>query len=156
MFGDNQEPLIYVDGLKWGSTAQLQGMLVMDFDSIIFLRGPQGSLYGTNNGVILLATRRADRIFEKREETNVRKFTPLGYQTKVKFYSPKYETQEEKDNPNRDFRNTLYWNPCIKTDSLGKASFNFYTDDRKNNMNIRIEGLLLDGTPFVKDFTLKR
>lgn len=156
MKGVPEEPFLYVDGMKWQSTAQLQGMFVMDFDSMIFLRGSQGALYGTNNGVILLATRRVDRIFEKREKTNVRKFTPLGYQTKVKFYSPKYETLEEKDNPNRDFRNTIYWNPCIKTDSTGKASFNFYTDDRKNNMNVRIEGLLLDGTPFVKDITLKK
>ncbi len=156
MDGTNQEPYLYVDGLKWRGTYELYYMKVMDFDSMIFLRGAQGAIYGTNNGVILLATRRADQIFEERVKTNVRKFSPLGYQTNVKFYSPKYETQEEKDGPNKDFRNTLYWNPCIKTDSLGKASFNFYTDDRKNNMNVRIEGLLLDGTPFVKDITLKR
>ena len=81
---------------------------------------------------------------------------PTGYQTKVKFYSPKYLTKAEKESPKKDFRRTLYWNPDVLTDINGNASFSFYTDDNLNTLNVRIEGMLIDGTPLVGDFKINR
>lgn len=155
MSGPSQ-PLVYVDHMRWESTAQLDmyGYTVMDVENIAFLRGNEGAIYQSLNGVILITTRRGREI-QSQQRTNVQKIYPTGYQTKVKFYSPKYSTYMEKMAPQKDYRNTLYWNPCVKTDSSGNGNFSFYTDDKINTLNVRIEGLLLDGTPIVKDFNLK-
>ncbi len=155
MSGPSQ-PMLYVDHMQWQSTAQLDmyGLTVMDLENIAYLRGNEGAIYRSLNGVILITTRRG-RGAQNQISSNVQKIYPIGYQTKIKFYSPKYSTYLEKMSPQKDYRNTLYWNPCVKTDSTGKGGFDFYTDDKVNTINVRIEGLLMDGTPLVKEFKIK-
>ncbi|MDD2358708.1 MAG: hypothetical protein PHX13_12430, partial [Thiovulaceae bacterium] len=130
------------------------GLTLDDVENIAFLRGTAGAMFNTLNGVILITTRRAVNLTDKKA-INIKKVSPLGYQQKTSFYSPKYPVNKHLENNIPDIRNTLYWNPCIKTDNSGKANFNFYTNDKSNTINVRIEGLLIDGTPLVKDIVLR-
>ena len=50
----------------------------------------------------------------------------MGYSVIRKFYSPRYYTQLPIE-IKKDFRSTLYWNPIVRTDSLGKASVFHFT-----------------------------
>lgn len=151
------QPLVYVDQMQWGDTGQLDayGMKVIDLENIAFLKGNEGAMYRSLNGVILITTRRGMGT-ENKKNSNIQKVYPTGYQTKVKFYSPKYLTKAEKESPKKDFRRTMYWNPDVLTDINGNASFSFYTDDNLNTLNVRIEGMLIDGTPLVGDFKINR
>ena len=76
---------------------------------------------------------------------NIRKIEWLGYQRPVEFYSPKYETIDEKNAEKPDLRTTLYWNPSIQTDENGEASFDFYTADESTTYSVIIEGITNDG-----------
>jgi hypothetical protein len=162
------EPLLYVDRIRWDSTNLLDmlGMKVLFAENIIFLRGNEGAMYGTLNGVILITRSLRNGIdsfkgisnydMRNRVNSNIKKIYPTGYQTKIKFYSPKYSTPAQLSSTEKDMRRTLYWNPCVKSDFTGKGFFSFYTDDKLFPLNVRIEGLLLDGTPVVKDFKINR
>ena len=91
------------------------------------------------NGAIVINTKKG--FVEKNSlNKNMQVFTPIGYQQNVEFYSPVYETKEQRDNTSTDLRSTIYWNPCIYTDSLGVANLTFYSADSSSNYGIIIEG----------------
>uniref|UniRef100_UPI00101CCAB1 TonB-dependent receptor n=1 Tax=Parabacteroides goldsteinii TaxID=328812 RepID=UPI00101CCAB1 len=69
----------------------------------------------------------------------------LGYQKPAAFYSPKYETMQQKENPMPDLRTTLYWNPKVQTDEQGNASVEFYTADSEAPFSVVVEGITDDG-----------
>ena len=72
--------------------------------------------------------------------------TPLGYQLPVEFYSPKYETAAQREDRTKpDLRTTIYWNPDVRTDTDGQASFGFYAGDNATTYSIVIEGVTDDG-----------
>lgn len=48
-------------------------------------------------------------------------FAPFGFKQETEFYSPKYETAQQKNDPVPDLRTTLYWNPEIH--ASGTVSF---------------------------------
>lgn len=79
------------------------------------------------------------------------KYTPLGYQKPEKFYQPKYELQEVRDNlAIPDERTTIYWQPFIRIEKDGKVHFSFYTADFSTTYSVIIEGITDNGLPFRK------
>ena len=76
---------------------------------------------------------------------NIRRIDWPGYQRPEEFYSPKYETPQEKNSFNEDLRTTLYWNPGVITNENGEASFDFYTADTETTYSVVIEGITNDG-----------
>jgi hypothetical protein len=68
-----------------------------------------------------------------------------GLQRQREFYSPVYETQNEKESRIPDLRNLLYWSPSVKTSKDGKQQLSFYTSDLKANFAIVVQGLTSDG-----------
>ena len=59
---------------------------------------------------------------------------------------PVYGRIEKNPDLNRpDFRNTLYWNPDIRTDENGKAMIEFYTSDDVSDYVLMIRGFTGDG-----------
>jgi hypothetical protein len=61
------------------------------------------------------------------------------------FFSPVYETNEQKISRLPDSRNLLYWSPNVNTDSAGKAKIEFYTSDQPGDYIIQVQGLNKDG-----------
>jgi hypothetical protein len=61
------------------------------------------------------------------------------------FISPSYATKESLKSRIPDFRNTLYWNPCITPGIDGKVMVEFWTSDVKSNYIINIQGITSDG-----------
>jgi len=47
-----------------------------------------------------------------------------------------------------DYRNTLYWNPIVKTDNNGKSRIRFWSSDNKSDYLLTIQGLDSNGKPF--------
>lgn len=67
-----------------------------------------------------------------------------GYSVIRRFYSPNYENlpaQEIRD----DFRNTLYWNPMIKTNSMGDANVCYYNSNQDGEVQVVVEGVTSGG-----------
>jgi hypothetical protein len=61
------------------------------------------------------------------------------------FVSPDYSSAGQKDTHIPDFRNTLYWNPGIKTDKTGKASLEFWSSDIASSYEINVQGITQEG-----------
>jgi len=86
---------------------------------------------------------------------NTIKYTPLGYQTPVEFYSPKYETVEEKNSTTPDLRTTIYWKPDVITSDTGEAEIEFYSADATSTYYIIIEGVSENGELIYYKDTIK-
>jgi len=67
------------------------------------------------------------------------------YEPGFTFTAPDYTAFDKQLSRVPDFRNTLYWNPLVKTDKSGKASIEFWTCDIKSNYVICIQGVTSDG-----------
>ena len=63
------------------------------------------------------------------------------------FTSPEYSSAVNKQNRIPDFRNTLFWNPSLKTDEEGRANVEFWSSDFKSDFEINIQGFTVDGSP---------
>jgi hypothetical protein len=72
-------------------------------------------------------------------------FSPLGFQTPIEFYAPKFDTPESQQQSTRDLRTTIHWQPVVQTDDLGRVSFEFFTADEATSYTVIIEGLTNDG-----------
>ncbi len=64
------------------------------------------------------------------------------------FVSPDYSEAQTMESRIPDYRNTLYWNPSVKTDKEGKARVEFWSSDNKADYLINIQGITRDGKPF--------
>ncbi len=68
-----------------------------------------------------------------------------GLQLQREFYSPRYETQPQRQSRMPDQRTLLYWNPSVTTAADGKQQLEFYTSDQAGNFQIVVEGMTQDG-----------
>jgi hypothetical protein len=64
-----------------------------------------------------------------------------GLQLQRSFYAPEYGSKERLDSKLPDFRNTLYWNPFLRTDKEGNTNLSFYTGDVPGNYRVVIQGI---------------
>lgn len=105
------------------------------------LKGGKAAIYGAkgNNGVILIYTKEGSNTITK---VNSPEFTIMGLMNKKEFYTPKYNVQNKNSN-----NATLYWNPNIKTDKNGTATFKFL--NTSNQVQFSIETLTKFGIPGV-------
>ena len=63
----------------------------------------------------------------------------------MKFHSPEYRTQPDRETRIPDFRNTLYWNPSVAPGQDGRWVTEFWSSDLVGNYNINIQGITTDG-----------
>ncbi len=71
------------------------------------------------------------------------------------FTSPDYSSPERKKSRIPDFRNTLFWDPAVKTNEAGEAISGFWTSDFRSGFEISVQGFTGDGTPVSIRKTLK-
>lgn len=68
-----------------------------------------------------------------------------GMQLQREFYSPVYDTAEQKKSRLPDFRTVLYWAPDVNTDQKGNAKVSFYTSDKTGKYVAVFQGLTNSG-----------
>jgi hypothetical protein len=73
------------------------------------------------------------------------------------FTSPDYSNERNRISRIPDLRNTLYWNPSVKTDRNGEAEIEFWTSDLPGNYSIKIQGISGTGEKIsvVKSFRVR-
>jgi hypothetical protein len=148
--GEKEEPHVYINRLRVGSTGDLDKYMVDDIENVAFLRGNEGFLYRTLSGVILVTQRYSISSLARSPDAyfNTIFARPLGWQKPSKFYSPDYSLESDNNAVSFDTRTTLYWCPTVKTDENGQAVITYYSSDRKTRHNISVEGITLEGEVF--------
>jgi uncharacterized protein YfaS (alpha-2-macroglobulin family) len=61
------------------------------------------------------------------------------------FIAPDYTDKQNSLSRIPDLRNTLYWNPSVKTDRNGEAQIEFWTSDLPGTYTINIQGISATG-----------
>lgn len=79
----------------------------------------------------------------RRAPRGIRQTKLEGYARVKEFYAPDYSKGVLPGET--DYRRTLYWNPNVKTDSLGKAEVHFYNNTAGRRFNISAETVTTDG-----------
>jgi len=149
----NPEPAVYIDGVHYepgitgtGIIGFLEEIDIHDVKQIDIIKtmtqifGPNGS-----KGVINITLKDGSEPTAPPRIYNMETITPQGYQPAKEFYSPKYQTLDQKNVNTPDLRTTIYWNPNVTTSLDGEAVFEFYTADTSSSYSVVIEGITADG-----------
>jgi len=56
------------------------------------------------------------------------------------FPAPNYGNAQDYDGPRNDFRETIFWQPSVKTNERGKATVDFYLSDAVTSFRVVAEG----------------
>lgn len=115
------------------------------FDKIEILKfAPLAGIKGSG-GAIFFYTKRGEKFVNTPADAQGLKSTNvIGYSVIRKFYAPNYESQQPAEMKN-DFRSTLYWNPIVRTDSLGRTNVSFFNSDQSGEVRVVVEGITSDG-----------
>ncbi|MBS0001424.1 MAG: carboxypeptidase-like regulatory domain-containing protein [Cyclobacteriaceae bacterium] len=166
-FSSNTDPLVVIDGMPVSnitSTAMNasdsisggnQGPDVSNVNSILLSLSPMdverieilksaasASAYGVRgaNGVIAIYTRRGPATVSNARTKGYEGLILPGYSYVREFYSPAYDVPRE-EHVVPDKRTTLYWNPSVKTNNLGKAEIEFFNSDEARILEVEIQGV---------------
>jgi len=78
-----------------------------------------------------------------------------GLQLQRKFYSPVYDTDDQRNSRLPDFRYALYWQPNVYTNAQGKTNLSFYTSDQPGKYIGVVQGLTATGEAGSRYFTFE-
>lgn len=119
-----------------------------DVETIEVLKsGASSAIYGIYGvgGVLIITTKRGTFNQDYRNYApGIISYLPQGFHKQREFYSPNYDAPQP--NPKMaDLRTTIFWKPNVLTDSLGKASVEFFNADGTGNYKAVIEGINAEG-----------
>jgi hypothetical protein len=138
------DPLVMLDGVpifNMDKVFLIDPLKIRKLDMVnqYFYWGPT-----TSSGIISMTSYKGDMAgFEIDPKAVVLDYE--GMQLQREFYSPVYETEQQKNSRMPDFRNVLYWAPDINTDKQGKANILFYTSDKTGSYIVVLQGLTAGG-----------
>ena len=121
------------------SVTDIDNLFVIKDNSAVF------GLYAGYNGALVIKTTSGNAGATVSKSLNISRVKPLGYQTPVEFWSPKYETAAERDSSTPDLRTTIYWNPSVMFDKSGNAVVDFWSADKESGYLLTGEGVAADG-----------
>lgn len=150
-----REPLVLLDGVPIFNTHQLMALdpLNVQHLDVITNKYLLGSL--AFDGIVSFRTYRGDLGgFQFSPKTLQLDYDAL--QAQKEFFSPRYETQQQKENRIPDARHLLYWLPDLKVSNQDQ-SLHFYSSDQPGIYQAVIQGISVNGNPVFKtnSFTVK-
>ena len=140
------EPLFLLDGIEVGYR-HVYAIPLQWIDRVDVIKSGMTAAFGMRgaNGVISVITKTSEDI----------SFTPVsycvntiisGYDEPRIFYSPDHVSEQRKD-PGRDLRSTLYWLPDIKIVTNQDYKVKYFNADVSSTYRITIEGITATGIP---------
>jgi hypothetical protein len=126
----------------------LESLNPSNIDFIELLEGSDASAYGAGvfGAVFYVHMKYGGRPDISEVKGGVRRLYLPGYFHAPPFNSPDYDNKDIKQSPYPDERKTIYWNPDITTDSLGRVKLRFFTTDDRVNYSVTAVGLTPAGT----------
>ena len=152
-------PLIILDQTPYESEFfSILDLNVADVAELFLVKeASAGIMFGPRaaSGALVVNTKKGSFEIKNKKSENISDYIkPLGYQNPIEFYSPKYETDEMRNQP--DLRTTIYWKPNITTSDKGEAAFSFYSADNPSTYSVVIEGVSNYGHLIHKTAKIKR
>ena len=142
--GNQKSALLLLDGVPIDGDF-IVSIPVGSFDKIEVVKfAPMLGSKGINGAIFFYLKRGAKQTTINPDALGMKSAQVIGYSVMRKFYVPNYKSQLPKEKKD-DFRSTLYWNPIVRTDSLGLAKVAFYNSDQTGDVQVIVEGVTADG-----------
>ncbi len=125
-------------------------------ERIDFYFGNDALYFTENEGGVLCITLRPGVQMPTQLLTHVSHVVRLGYQDRVEFYQPKYETPAQIQSSKLDMRSTIFWSGDITPDSEGNMNFEFYTADKPTTYTVTVEGVTMNGEVCYGEYVINR
>ena len=139
------DPLVLLDGVPVYDTDRLLAIKSSEIEKIEILNTRYFISDIIIDGIINIVSGKGDlSVLESDKSVFRQEFH--GLQNVYGPYSPDYSTDSLRNSRIPDFRNTLYWNPDLRTDRNGTAHVEFYTSDESGEYKVIAEGFTSDGT----------
>ena len=140
--------MVLLDGVPILNTHQLMALDPLNVKQLDVITNKYllGSL--AFDGIVSLKTYRSDLGgFQFSPKTLQLDYDAL--QAQKEFFSPRYETQQQKENRIPDARHLLYWLPELKVSNQDQ-SLEFYSSDQPGIYQTIIQGISSNGDPVFK------
>jgi len=152
----NELPLVMIDGVIINDLAVLVELDPETVEKIEVVKTPYliGDLI--LHGIVNVITRSGD--FSNITIPEYAVILPYKIvETPPVFTCPDYSVDKDRFGRAPDLRNTLYWNPSVKTNTNGEAEIEFWTSDLPGIYTINIQGVTVTGEniSFHKSFTVR-
>jgi hypothetical protein len=137
-------PVLFLDGVKINEASIIAELDPLTVDRIDVVK--EKYVVGTYffPGIVNVITKAADFSAIPTPDYMVR-VQYRAVDPVEEFVSPDYSSIENRNRPNPDFRNTLYWNPTLNPDKDGKIVAEFWTSDFASDYEIIIQGVTSEG-----------
>ncbi|MDO5523620.1 MAG: TonB-dependent receptor [Bacteroidia bacterium] len=139
-----QTPVLFViDNMTFEDFSdRLDDIDVSSIDNIFVVKDNSfmPGYYPNTNGAVVITTK-TGFVQKPRKSLNIDRIIPLGYQQTAEFYSPKYETPEQKEASTPDLRTTIYWKPNVLIISEQDTLIEFYSADTPTTYQVIGEGV---------------
>jgi hypothetical protein len=127
---------IIIDGMTMDSDFAIDDISAADIETMQVFKIPPKSIK-----VAITLKQSKDREYN-RYSPGVISYFGRGYYRVREFYSPQYDVKQD---PQPDFRTTVYWNPQFISDSTGKAKVSYFNTDKAGQYRIVVEGIDNEG-----------
>jgi len=134
----NEQPVTNMD---------IETLIPADVAVIKVYKGGLGYMLGAARGGIAIYTVKGRNTNDWRDK-GFNKIELSGYEPQYQFYSMDY-SKPGLFKVDVDYRPTLYWNPALKIDKSGNATFLFATDDNTGPWLLQMQGINQDGVPAI-------
>jgi hypothetical protein len=140
----NGPPLVILDGVP---VYDLEDVLKIRASEIKMVKVMNSRYFIRDvilNGIIDIVTEKGDLSVLESDRSVLRQEYDMllpGYEIP----DPDYSSDTLRNGRIPDFRNTVYWNPVVTTDSNGNASIEFWTSDEEGEYVVVAEGFSIDG-----------
>ncbi|WP_135434883.1 hypothetical protein [Hymenobacter fodinae] len=139
-----ENPLVLLDGVPVFNINKIMAMDPLKIQKLEVMTSNYFQGAARYNGIVSYSTYKGDLAgFELNPRALIQEYEGLQYQRE--FYSPSYNSAEEKQRRLPDLRNLLYWNPEVTTTGTSPTTLEFYTSDQPGTYVVVVQGLSSDG-----------
>jgi hypothetical protein len=152
----NEPPLVMIDGVIINNLTVLVDLDPETVEKIEVVKTPYLIRDLILHGIVNVITRSGD--FSNITIPEYAVILPYKIvETPSVFMVPDYSVEKNRVSRAPDLRNTLYWNPSVKTNSNGEAEIEFWTSDLPGIYAINIQGITGTGEKISlhKSFTVR-
>jgi TonB-dependent SusC/RagA subfamily outer membrane receptor len=137
--------LVVLDGTEImpnSLTFTVDDITAAQVETVEVLKYASASIYGMRgaNGVLVITTKNGSEANKDIASIGVLPVAAIGFYKARTFYSPKYDTVDV-NTTKPELRSTIYWNPEVKTDEDGNATFEYYNANTAGIYKVIIEGI---------------
>lgn len=138
------KPLVLVDGVPVYDFEKVLNMNSKDIEKADVINTRYFFSENIFDGIVSFVTNKGN-LSAMEYDNSIFRQVYEGCQEKSMFYSPDYSTDSLTESRIPDFRNTLYWNPDLRTNKSGKTVIEFYASDESAEYTIKVEGMSANG-----------